>query len=149
MWRKTRRPYSGAYGADPNRNFNYHFAGEHLGRSVWSPILPSEIRLAKTVFHRANNQGQMIFFLKKLPLRRLVEKKKKNREYLVSEWVSKWVNESASEWVDEPYASEWVDWCVGGKRWGSEWASEQVNGFPAAAGQICGRNLLVFKTCLV
>ena len=28
MWRKTRSPNSGgSYGADPNRNFNYHFAG--------------------------------------------------------------------------------------------------------------------------
>ena len=31
MWRKTRSPNGdGTYGADPNRNFNYHFAGSQL-----------------------------------------------------------------------------------------------------------------------
>ena len=74
MWRKTRRPYSGEYGADPNRNFNYHFAGEHYEKtSLITGIAFWDI----TVFHRANNQDQMIKKKKKnLPLNGRLKKKK-------------------------------------------------------------------------
>lgn len=34
MWRKTRQPYGARYGADPNRNFNYHFAGKFKKISI-------------------------------------------------------------------------------------------------------------------
>ncbi|KAK4881666.1 hypothetical protein RN001_004985 [Aquatica leii] len=33
MWRKTRKPYGGCYGADPNRNWNYHWMDG--GSSNW------------------------------------------------------------------------------------------------------------------
>lgn len=55
----------------------------------------------------------------------------------------------ASEWMSRVPASEWIDMRVEKGEGVSERASERVNRFPAAAGQICGRNLMVFKTCLV
>ena len=39
MWRKTRKPYGRYYGADPNRNFNYHFAGRFKKISIQYKVL--------------------------------------------------------------------------------------------------------------
>ena len=39
MWRKTRQPYGARYGADPNRNFNYHFAGKFKKISIHYKVL--------------------------------------------------------------------------------------------------------------
>ena len=51
MWRKTRsRNKDGSYGADPNRNFNYHFAGSFfIIFLVTAFLLP--YRTLKKLFH--------------------------------------------------------------------------------------------------
>lgn len=51
MWRKTRRSYSGSYGADPNRNFNYHFAGVGTSQSPGSDIYTGPRPFSETVTH--------------------------------------------------------------------------------------------------
>ena len=36
MWRKTRSPGgSGCYGADANRNFDFHWLGKHLNTKIY------------------------------------------------------------------------------------------------------------------
>jgi len=52
MWRKTRKPYSGGnYGADPNRNFNYHFAGVGTSQRPSSDIYTGPRPFSEKVTH--------------------------------------------------------------------------------------------------
>ncbi|XP_068714992.1 carboxypeptidase B-like [Montipora foliosa] len=51
MWRKTRKPYSRGYGADPNRNFNYHFAGVGTSSSPSSDIYTGPRPFSEKVTH--------------------------------------------------------------------------------------------------
>lgn len=51
MWRKTRKRYNGGYGADPNRNFNYHFAGVGTSQSPGSDIYTGPRPFSEKVTH--------------------------------------------------------------------------------------------------
>jgi len=54
MWRKTRRRIGRYYGADPNRNFNYHFAGVGTSQSPGSDIYTGERPFSeKVTYHVA------------------------------------------------------------------------------------------------
>lgn len=35
MWRKTRKPYGRCYGADPNRNFDFHHGGLTISATIF------------------------------------------------------------------------------------------------------------------
>ncbi|KAL9959382.1 hypothetical protein ACROYT_G032704 [Oculina patagonica] len=58
MWRKTRRPIGGSYGADPNRNFNYHFAGVGTSQNPSSDIYTGERPFSEFV---TRNVGKYLY----------------------------------------------------------------------------------------
>ncbi|KAJ7377902.1 corticosteroid- binding protein [Desmophyllum pertusum] len=59
MWRKTRsRNSDGSYGADPNRNFNYHFAGVGTSQSQSSDIYTGSRPFSEKVTH---NVGKYLY----------------------------------------------------------------------------------------
>lgn len=59
MWRKTRSPNNdGSYGADPNRNFNYHFAGTGTSQSPGSDIYTGKRPFSEKVTY---NVGKYLY----------------------------------------------------------------------------------------